>query len=63
MKMGYEGTIGSYNFQMVEDDTIEVWSNFDNEHPESYIYVKPGSINNQKSFDMEISYWYLENVG
>ena len=32
-------------------------------YPESFIYVKDGSVKCQKDFDTEISFWYLENVG
>jgi len=59
--MKYEGVIGSYSFQMLEDDVIEVWG-YDNERPESFIYVKEGSINSQKDFDTEISYFFLEHL-
>lgn len=63
MKKNYEGTIGVYNFIMVDDTTIEVWSDFDNENPESFIFVKAGAISNEKQFHYEISDWYLKNVG
>ena len=57
----YEGSIGSYSFQMVDDNMIEVWG-YDNERPESFIYVKAGSITSEKNFHAEISYWYINNV-
>lgn len=60
--MKYEGTIGSYSFQMLEDDVIEVWG-FDNDRPESYIYVTKGSVKNEKDFHTEIAYWYMQVVG
>lgn len=63
MKVIYEGTIGSHNFQMVDNQTIEVWTDFDNERPESFIFVKDGSVKNEKAFHQEISYWYMQNVG
>lgn len=63
MKVIYEGTISNYSFQMVDQNTIEVWTDFDNERPESFIFVKDESIKTKKDFDMEISYWYMENVG
>lgn len=63
MRVIYEGVIGSYSFQMVDSTTIEVWSDFDNERPESFIFVKEGSIKDEKSFHQEISYWYMQNVG
>ena len=63
MKVIYEGAIGSHSFQMTDKTTIEVWTDFDNERPESYIFVKEGSITNEKEFHQEISYWYMKNVG
>lgn len=63
MKIIYEGTIGSHSFQMVDNNTIEVWTDFDNERPESFIFVKDGSIKDEKTFHQEISYWYMQNVG
>ena len=63
MKVIYEGSIGNYSFQMVDDNMIEVWGTMDNERPESFIYVRDGSIKNKKDFDTEISYWHINNVG
>jgi hypothetical protein len=63
MKVIYEGVIGGYSFQMVDGNTIEVWSDFDNERPESFIFLKDNAVKSKKDFDMEISYWYMENVG
>ena len=60
MKIIYEGSIGSYSFQYKEGDIIEVWG-FDNEQPESFIYVKEGSIKSEKDFHAEISYWFFKN--
>jgi hypothetical protein len=57
----YEGVIGSYSFQMVDDNMIEIWG-YDNERPESFIYVKEGSIKTEKDFHAEISYWHINNV-
>jgi hypothetical protein len=57
MKVKYEGTIGSYNFMMVDNSTIEVWSNFDNERPESFIFLKEGSVRDEKDFHYEIMAW------
>ena len=62
MKVLYEGTIGVTGFMMTDDSTIEVWSDDNNETPESYIYVSPGSIKNQKKFEEEISFWYMRNM-
>ena len=59
----YEGTVGIYTFQMVDDNSIEVWSDLNLEYPDSYIYVKEGSIKSEKDFHFEISDWYLKNVG
>ena len=63
MKVLYEGTIGVTSFMMTDDSTIEVWGNNNNDTPESYIYVKPGSIRCEKDFHTEISFWYMKNVG
>jgi hypothetical protein len=46
---------------MNDDDVIEVWSDYDGEHPESYIYVRAGSIKNEKDFHWEISDWFIKN--
>lgn len=62
MNIIYEGTIGSYSFQLTDENIIEVWG-FDNERPESFIFVKEGSIKSKKDFETEISYWYMQNVG
>jgi hypothetical protein len=62
-KIIYEGNVGNYSFIMTENDTIEVWSSLDLEEPDSYIYVKEGSINTEKQFHQEISYWFMNNVG
>ena len=59
MRVIYEGTIDRYSFQMVDETTIQVWTDMDNENPETYIFVKDGSIKNKKDFDMEISYFYM----
>lgn len=61
MKTIYEATIGAYTFQLVEDNTIEVWSDMDNERPESFIFLKDGSIKNRKDFDYEIMLWATKN--
>jgi len=62
MSSKYEGEVGSYSFIMTESNVIEIWGD-DNDNPESFIYVKDGSVKCQKDFDTEISFWYLENVG
>jgi len=48
---------------MTNEDVIDVWSDVSNERPDSFIFIKEGCIKNQKDFDMEISYWFLKNVG
>jgi hypothetical protein len=63
MKVIYEGIIGGYSFQMTDETTIEVWSDFDNENPESFIFLKEGAIKSKKDFDTEISYWFMHNNG
>lgn len=60
-KVLYEGSIGTYSFQMVDANTIEVWADRDNEYPFSFIYVKDGEIKSKKDFDTEISYWMMRN--
>ena len=62
MSKKYEGMVGSYSFIMTESNEIEVWGDSDNENPETYIFVKDGSITSQKNFETEISFWYLDNV-
>ncbi len=57
----YEGVIGSYSFQMTDENVIEVWGS-DNDRPESYIYLREGAIKCQKDFDTEISYYYMSNT-
>lgn len=59
----YERNIGGYSFVMANESTIEVWIDSSGEHPDCYITVKPGSINSQKAFDQEISWWHMKNVG
>jgi hypothetical protein len=63
MSEKYEGNVGNYSFIMQEDDVIEVWSDMDLEQPETYIFVKLGSIKNQKDFEKEISFWWMQNKG
>lgn len=61
MKVKYEAQIGSYSFQMVDDNMIEVWG-YDNDRPETFIYVRDGSIRNEKDFHYEIMSWVSKNV-
>ncbi len=58
----YEGTIGGYSFQMTNPKTIEIWVDSSGEFPDNFINVREGSIKNQKDFEKEISFWYLDNV-
>ena len=61
--MLYEGSVGSYSFLMTDENTIEVWSDMGSDRPESYIFLKEGSITTEKDFHQEISYWFIKNVG
>jgi hypothetical protein len=61
MSKNYEGNVGNYSFIMNEEDVIEVWGN-DLERPETYIFVKVGSIKSEKDFHKEISFWFMENM-
>jgi len=58
--MKYEAVIGDYSFIMTSPDVIEVWGQ-DNENPETYIFLKEGTITNEKSFQKEISWWVMDN--
>jgi translation elongation factor EF-Ts len=60
-KIKYEAEINNYYFIMKDEDTIEVWTDYDGEHPESYIYVREGSIKNEKDFHFEVSDWFIKN--
>ncbi len=57
----YEAEINNYYFIMNDDDVIEVWSDYDGEHPETYIYVREGSVKNEKDFHFEVSDWFIKN--
>lgn len=59
MNKRYEGNIGDYSFIMGSDDTIEVWESSMGDQPDSFIFVKPGSIKSQKDFEKEISFWWM----
>jgi hypothetical protein len=61
MKIIYEASVGSYSFQMTDADIIEVWG-FDNERPESFIYLKEGSVKTEKDFHYEVMSWCSKNV-
>ena len=58
MKVLYEGEIGGYSFLMVNTSTIEVWTNINNNFPETVIIVSHGEIKNEKDFQLEIMDWY-----
>lgn len=62
MNKRYEGNVGSHSFIMVDDNTIEVWTDYSSEYPESFIYLKEGAVKSEKDFQTEISYWYMQNV-
>lgn len=57
----YESTIGKYSFVMTESTTIEVWNDYGSDYPDSYIYLKPGTVRGEKDFHVEISDWYMKN--
>ena len=61
-KKQYEGNIDGYSFLMKDDGVIEVWSDMDSEYPESYIYVKSGTIKSEKDFHFEISDWWMKKA-
>lgn len=63
MNIKYEAVIGSYSFIMTKDDVIEVWSENDSDNPESYIFLKRGEVNNEKDFQTEVSFWYINSQG
>jgi hypothetical protein len=46
---------------MTDADIIEVWG-FDNERPESFIYLKEGSVKTEKDFHYEVMSWCSKNV-
>jgi len=60
--MKYEAVIGSYSFLMEQVDVIEVWSSNDFENPETYIFVKEGDIKNEKQFQEEVSFWWMQKM-
>jgi hypothetical protein len=62
MKIIYEGVINGHNFQMIDESVIEIWTDLDNERPESFIFLKEGSIKNKKDFDYEIMLWASKNT-
>ena len=46
---------------MSNPDTIEVWRDENDEFPDTYIYLKEGSIKDEKDFHKEISFWWMDN--
>lgn len=51
----YACVAGGYSFQMKDDDRVEVWLNPEtDEYPESYIFVRKGSVDSEKKFQMEV---------
>lgn len=61
MSVKYEGVIGGYSFLMKDDEVIEVWNGMDSDYPESFIYLREGSVTDRKSFEIEIMDWMLKN--
>lgn len=59
--MIYSGNINNYSFIMEESDTIEIWSNLEDDFPESYIHVEDGEIDSERKFHMEIMSWWTKN--
>lgn len=59
--MAYEGNIEGYTFIMKNKREIEVWDDLSKEFPECFIYLREGSITNEKDFHKEISYWWMDN--
>ena len=57
----YEAVVGAYTFMLVDDNTIEIWSDISAEFADSFIYLKNGEIKSRKDFDMEIMSWYSKN--
>ena len=58
-KKKYEGMIEGYSFVMNDDgDAIEVYSNTESDYPDDYIYIREGSIKDEKTFHYEIMAWF-----
>ena len=58
----FEGVVGSYEFQMVDENTIEIWTSDDLEFPFGFIRLEDGEIKTLVDFQKEISYWFLRNM-
>ena len=58
----YEGVVGNYSFQMVDNLTIEVWSDTNLEHPDSYIFLKEGDVKTEKDFHYEVMLYASKNL-
>jgi hypothetical protein len=61
MSEKYEAVIGGYTFLMKDDNVIEVWVDLDAEYPESFIYLREGSVLTRKDFEIEAMDWTLKN--
>jgi hypothetical protein len=61
MSEKYEAVIGGYTFLMKDDNVIEVWAGLDAEYPESFIYLREGSVLTRKDFEIEAMDWTLKN--
>lgn len=62
MKKIYEATIERYSFIMTASNLIEVWLNADDDFPLTYITVEPNKVKNEKDFQKEISWWFMDNA-
>lgn len=62
MKKIYEATIERYSFIMTASNLIEVWLNTDDDFPLTYITVEPNKVKNEKDFQKEISWWFMDNA-
>lgn len=61
MKVIYEGAIGGYSFLMVDKNTIEVWTDMNNDAPHSFIFLRSGEVLTEKQFQVEIMDWFSKN--
>lgn len=60
-KMKCEAVIDGFSF-LLKDDVIEVWNSVESEYPDSFIYLKPGSVTNEKDFHYEAMAWMSNNT-
>lgn len=57
----YEAVVGAYTFMLVDDNTVEIWTDLSSPYADSFIYLKDGEVKSKKDFDMEIMAWYSRN--